>query len=419
MADEIKNTNINETQDQKNHSESPMDYKLIVDMVKEMENHYKMCEDLVSTSIGSNFGVDKSVLEKMLAYTIDDIDNMSHDEICDIFNKYSLPDTNSIDTIIKNKDILTAFINEDASDDDVLKAALKSLKKESVQLYSLKSESDSIREESRDILNEYINYASSDKAKEMRESRLKAMKSAIEISEDGPKKRAMEKMVATIESAQSLSFIYKRFNELGDKEVKSIVDSYFDNKKGAYIIKRFKNNITKFGFGEGLFKYFFNLEENFLDEYYHPFNNLFLFIYMRFVGYADPYNKNDTLFVQALTSSMANLVYHRFQENGEDRFIEIIKDILNKFSDYHDKFNNDNSTHPNHPKRIYADKKREMDRKTAMIAKMDELKITGYDVNASADDMQAFMNEKLDELIKKQNTKTDESVEEVNETSEE
>jgi hypothetical protein len=33
--------------------------------------------------------------------------------------------------------------------------------------------------------------------------------------------------------------------------------------------------------------------------------------------------------------------------------------------------------------------------------------------------MQAFMNEKLDELIKKQNAKTDESTEEVNETSEE
>lgn len=423
MSEEIKNTNVKNNENREvtseNNGSSAMDYKLIVDMVKEMESNYKMCKDMITSAIASNFSLDEAILEKMLTYTNEDIDNMSDTDIRELLTKYSLPGTDSPSVILETRKSLNSDNEENVSDEDALREAVKSIKKESVDLYSLKAESDSIKDESQEILNDYINYATSDKIKEKRAARLEAMKAAAEISEDGPKKIAMQKMIDAIEASQTLSFIYKRFNELGDKEIKSIVTSYFDNNKGAYVIKRFKNNITKFGFSENLFRYFFNLEENFLDEYYHPFNNLFLFIYMRFVGYADPYSKSDKLFVQALTSSMANLVYHKFQNNEKDNFVDIMKDILDKFADYHDKFNKDNSTHPNHPKRIEADSKREIDRKTAMIAKMDELNITGYDKNSTADEMQAFMNEKLDELIKKQNTKTDESVEEVNETSEE
>jgi hypothetical protein len=129
---------------------------------------------------------------------------------------------------------------------------------------------------------------------------------------------------------------------------------------------------------------------------------------MRFVAHADAYNKQDVMFVQSLTSSMANLIYHRFDSTvNEKNFLEIIKKVLDNFIDYYDYFIENNSTQPTHPLRIQADNKRNAERREALIKKMNELKITGYDENATADELQTYMNEALDTMIKEQ-TKKDE-----------
>ena len=133
---------------------------------------------------------------------------------------------------------------------------------------------------------------------------------------------------------------------------------------------------------------------------------------MRYVSYADPYDKTSKLYVQSLTSELANLIYHRFDSNETEQvFLDFIKSLLDKFMPYYDKFNSDNITHPKHPTRVEADTKHEKKRKDALIAHMNQLHIEGYDENSSADELQNFYNEKMRALIDEQVEKKKESEE--------
>lgn len=419
MSEENKNTNIEETE---TSTRSVKDYKVIIDMTREMEEQYKMFKDLVVTSIHDNYGVEEDILEALIPYTKEYVSEMDIDIIRNFINKYSATDTPATQVIVSNAIADEEGPDFNKTDVEIIREAFINIKEQSIQLFTMKSEVEGIRNDSQSILKEYIEYASSEKVRVKRAERLESMKAAAAKMDDGPEKRSAERMIKVMESTQTLSFIFSRFNEMGDKEVKSIVDSFFSTRKGAYIVNRFKKAITKFGFGDSLFKYFFNLEENFLDEKYTPFNNLFLFIYMRFVGHADPYNNSDKMYVQALTSSMANLVYHRFEASTlENSFIDTVKAVLDKFMDYREKFVNENTTQPNHPQRVAADNRRNQERRSALIDKMKELQITGYDENASADELQQYMNKKLEEMIQAQKPAEAEEVEveETDDTSEE
>ena len=195
------------------------------------------------------------------------------------------------------------------------------------------------------------------------------------------------------------------------------------NKRGSYVINRYKDKIVKFGFDANLYKYFFNLEENFLSEEYHPFNNLFLFYYMRFVAYSDPYKEEDKVYVLSLTSAIANLIYHRFPKDkkevddsaidesnvnaAEQRFIKILEKFASFFEDQREYFFENNTMRPGHPIREEMTAKREMERKAELIKKMSELNITGYDENMSANELQEYFNSKLDEVIEQQKKERD------------
>ena len=77
---------------------------------------------------------------------------------------------------------------------------------------------------------------------------------------DEIKKKKIQNMIDSIESAMNYSFMEDRFKSLGDKEIESIVAGFFSPKKGMYMIQRFKERIKKFGFNDNIFKYFFNIE---------------------------------------------------------------------------------------------------------------------------------------------------------------
>ena len=95
----------------------------------------------------------------------------------------------------------------------------------------------------------------------------------------------IQKKIDTLEKIINGSFITERLDKLGTKEVESIVKTYFNNNKSAYIIERFKNKIEKVGFNSSTYRFFFNIEEKYLPEEYHVYNNLYLFIVMRFIAY--------------------------------------------------------------------------------------------------------------------------------------
>lgn len=393
------NNDVTEVTNEENTLGSPNDYKVIIDSIKEMEEQYNMLKEISETNIKSLYSLKPNVLMAILSITKESIKtNNSIDNFINFLCSFN--DTSKMpDEYIKI--LIDTYRSYDSEPDiEVLRGIMLNIKEISINLYKSKLEADKLKEESNDILKEYIEYTTSATVQETRLKRLDILKQSLETITDDVQKKKIENMIKSIESTYSLSFIFERFDKFSDKEVKTCKDIFFDQRKSAYVITKFKNKIGKFGFNENLYKYFFNIEENFLNEKYHPFNNFFLFLYMRFIGYADPYNKNDVMHVQSLTSNMANLIYHKFATtSNEENFILIITRMLDKFECFREYFEKYNTTQPKHPKRIAADEQHEKNRKLALINKMKELNIIGYDENASADELQKYFNDKLSELM--------------------
>ena len=235
MSEENKNTNIEETE---TSTRSVKDYKVIIDMTREMEEQYKMFKDLVVTSIHDNYGVEEDILEALIPYTKEYVSEMDIDIIRNFINKYSATDTPATQVIVSNAIADEEGPDFNKTDVEIIREAFINIKEQSIQLFTMKSEVDGIRNDSQSILKEYIEYASSEKVRVKRAERLESMKAAAAKMGDGPEKRSAERMIKVMESTQNLSFILSRFNEMGDKEVKSIVDSFFSTRKGAYIVNK-------------------------------------------------------------------------------------------------------------------------------------------------------------------------------------
>lgn len=449
---------------------SAKDYKMMIDMIKEMDEQYNALRDIYATNIMNSYGIKASILDDIIVYTNESIDNAPYDELCMflsnyIENKNDLLEVYGEKVVVKGEvdDKIRASIicralanklkenakysmheeyvlNKDKEDNDnnteeateeltrntivtdsddntysvtqIIRNIMKDIKESSLAVLNAKVEAEKLKKESESIINEYLNYMSSSTVQEKRKMRIEAMKDAYSQCTDNDEKIKIKKMIDTLESSQNLSFLLNRISLYKDKEIDNIVKSYFDEKSSAYILEKYNKKISKFNFDPRLYKYFFNIEENFLEEKYHVFNNLFLFIYMRYVSYADPYDKTSKLYVQSLTSELANLIYHRFDSNETEQvFLDFIKSLLDKFMPYYDKFNSDNITHPKHPTRVEADTKHEKKRKDALITHMNQLHIEGYDENSSADELQNFYNEKMRALIDEQVEKKKESEE--------
>lgn len=407
--EEIKTEEVLEETDEEDEEESlsPENYKAIIDMIKEMESEYKMLKEITSIHVNSQYGLSSDVLTRILPLTEEYIKNeMTMEEMEDFLEKNKenvLIDIRVIGAII----IKTSTEDEEMETintlEDAYRYLLLDIKRDSMTLFNTEKSIKDLRDQSSDVLKEYFTYYSSKELRKMKLERLDIMKKEVEKESDEKLKKQMEKKIADMEAAYSLSFLFTRIEKFGKKEIENIKDAFFDKAKGSYIIDKYRSKIESFGFKDKLYRYFFNIEETFLPEEYHVYNNLYLFIYMRMVAYADANNKTEKLFVQSLTSTMANLVYHRFEEKiNEDEFITIVERLLDNFAEYKDFFEKYNAMHPNHPKRIEATKKREKERREFLMTKMDQMGITGYPEDACADDLQNYLNDSIEKMLQEQ-----------------
>ena len=367
------------------------DYRVIIDMIREADDYHKMMIETTHSLVKDTFNLNPEVLDYVLRYDKSEIENLDTEEIRNFLDSYSLPEESA--DVRKIKDM----------DRDELVKALTVIKDASLTLLASQQEVQSLKKESNDVLNEYFNYMSSDKIKESRKKRLELMKNELETVTDEVQKKKIVDMIATMEASLNFDFLKTRFNKLGDDEISNIEKGFFDEKRGTYIIEKFKTKIVKFGYRDNIFQLFLNIEENFLDEKYAPYNNLFLFIYTRMVAYSNPDDRKDKLFVQTLTGALANLIYHKFDSTtNEQQFLSVISNVLDYFEKDRDMFISGNTTYINHPMRQEVLKKHETRRREALIKSMDKLGIKGYDKDASIDDLQEFYNNEVDLLTKKQ-----------------
>lgn len=405
-----------EEMDEEEDYSSPEDYKLIIDMLKQMDEQYDTLKEYTHSHVRNEYALNPDILTNILGYTEEDIkEKMSLKDMVDFVKPYVDPiaDINIIiQEIVKNskkeENINTA--------EDGYRKMLLDIKEDSMTIYDMESKIKELRAQTSDILKEYFAYSSSNAVRQQNLENLATLKAQVEKEGDELAKKKALRKIEDMEAAYSLSFLFRRLDRYGKKEVQNIKDVFFDKVKGSYIIEKYKGKIESFGYKDRLYRYFFNIEENFLPEKYHVYNNLFLFIYMRLVAYSDANNRAEATFVRAITGSMANLIYHRFDEKeNENEFLSIVEKLLDYFEEYHDYFEKYNVTQPNHPKRIEATKKREAERRELLITKMNQMGITGYPEDACADDLQNYMNEQIEKLVQEQRKDGDDTLVEENE----
>lgn len=385
--EEINTANNNDNQTKKKNV-STEDYRVIIDIIHEMDEQCKILESSTKNIIEDQHDLHSDVINDILQFTKEDIPTIDISVLRSFLASHANSDEKKMSLI-------------NASDDEIRNEMLE-IKDASLVLLSAKEEAHKIKDESSEALEEYFNFMSSDRVNTSRKKRLDAMKKALELENNETQKKEIQKMINTIESAMNFDFLEKRFSMFGDREIESIEEGFFDGRRGSYVIDRYMKRIEKFGFNPDLYKYFINIEENFLNEKYSPYNNLFLFIYMRMVAYADPYDKSDKLFVQSITGALASLIYHKFDNSeSEYNFIKTISNILDHFEKDRDRFIECNTTYEKHPMRIKAEEEHTAMRKKSLIESMDKMGIKGYDSSLDVNSLQEYYNNEV-ELMKKQ-----------------
>lgn len=397
-----------------NTASNSVSMKELISTVKMVKEQTDEMEGMIKTHMGDFFHMRGEIAEDILSFSENKIKEMTEEEIMKYLKKYYILDDEykKLEELISDNQFNSDPSYENLTRVGALRKILLDIKKESDSMYSLREEFKNIEKETTDILKDYNEYLYSPEMQKKKMEKLQKLKEEAEKTTDEKEKKEMLKKIEVMEASYSLSFLFSRINKYGEKEIDSIVNAFFDKSKGSYIIDKYKNKIKLFGFNNKVYKYFFNIEENFLDETYHPFNNLFLFIYMRMIAYFDPYNTEEKLYAQSLTSSLANLIYHRFEKTEKEKeFLEIIQKILDKFDSYREEFSENNTTNPNHPLRIKVEKEHESKRREFLMKKMDDMGITGYPEEGTANELQEYMNDAIDEMVKEKKTSGNVNVE--------
>lgn len=340
----------------------------------------------------ATYGINPAYLKDAVKFSLEDLEGYEDEAIQKMYDLYYTGEEEYKETDLAK-----------------MREALVNCKKLSNTAFQTKEEYDKIQE----IYDESVDTEWKRRnSKEYKEATLKRLDTwreelkQLDPVKDSKTIRDLRGKIEFLESTVTLDFIVDRIQHV-DTEKASIIRQFFSEREGGYAKNRCIQRSPKFGFDANWYKYFFNLEENFLPEEYHVFNNLFLFNVMRFVGYQDPYSVKERGMVQSIINSLTGLVYHKFEDHSmEEMIIKLIEQYDSYFMDYKEKFEADNTTHPNHPIRLAYSKKLEADKRNEIMASLQkfELPVPENAAEMSVQELHKYFNHAMEEMVAK-NTK--------------
>lgn len=364
----------------------------IREIMKMARESYNTSMNQTASLMEASYKISTAFLKEAAKWSTEEFDTMSDDDIKMIYNSYYIGSAEA--KLLQPED---------------MRKDLKACKGLSNTAYEMQKSFKEVQDLYNESVDEDWKRRNSKEYRDATLKRIEEWKSEIEKMDpvkDAKMIRDLRQKVEFMESTITLDFITERIKHV-EKEKSTIMRQFFSESEGSYSLNRCKSRSPKFGFDADWYKFFFNLEENFLPEEYHAFNNLFLFNVMRFIGYQDPYNAKDRGMVQAIVSSLTGLVYHKFADTEmENVIISLIKDYDSYFEDQREKFMKDNTTRPNHPVRLEQSKKADADRRNELFAAMVKFnfEVPENAAEISTRDLQEYFNNKMEEMVSK-NTK--------------
>lgn len=269
--------------------------------------------------------------------------------------------------ILKQHDVeVEEFLGDVEVDEEEKKVLLVEKMKEMLkyvidtmaEIKNITEDRNKILENLTDLNNEYLKNKLSKDQVELRKKEIEELKNFLdnfdEKTDSLSKKRQSEKRVKVLEASFDLSFIYERIKE-NKREIKSVMDAFFDTRLGNIVMDRSSKKIIKYGYSSTFYKLFISLEEKILEEKYHVYNNLFLFNVMKYIAYTDPNDKNDVTLVSAIMNHLFALHYNIIDNESLEVLKNAMRIFLDMFEENREEFEKTNVTHPKHPNRVKRD----------------------------------------------------------------
>lgn len=272
---------------------------------------------------------------------------------------------------------------EDMSTLDFTKYMIRDVKKEMDVVLDSKVRMDNVDDDIRKVKSDYIEFVHSDQFYERRKQHLEELKEASEKETDESLRKELQKKLHFIENLDSCRFLVERLESNGEKEIDRLKKQFFSNNLGEFTMKKFSSACKRFKLDPAIHRHFLNLEEMFLPEQYHPFNNIFLFVGISFISFADSQRKDEVAYVNKLVNNLVFLIQHKFpSETEKDRFVQLIQEIDDYFLPFEEEFKEKNITWKNHPRRLQAGERAERRKRDVILQK---LKLRGIEADPSLD----------------------------------
>lgn len=322
-------------------------YKQLCGMLDDMKDQISGYEELVNLSVTTTYNLSEDVKGKIIDLPQEKIQELTEEEIMNILG---------CETTEELLELKKHIHQEDKTNVEYGTYVIGAIKEQLDVLVSMRNEYIKMEKEKNEISKEYINYLNSPEYKKEREEKLKKLREDYEKETDPVAKYNMKKALDSIESISDLSFLFKGFNTRPEFEKKSIMDMMFDDKRANYMLERYFKKCKALKIRPLIFRELLNIEEKFLPEEYHVYNNLFLFFCLRYIAYSNTNISSECAYSTALISNLTKLKYEQFAiQEEKEYFIKTIMDVLDFFKDEYEKFDKENITHPKHPSRIQHD----------------------------------------------------------------
>lgn len=293
---------------------------------------------------------------------------------------------------------------------ELVKKYLKDTWKEMDEITKSHEQVSEIEKEIHGLIETDVARKTSEEYAALLEKKLSDLKEKISIEKDEKEVKKLQAEIDEIENYKNFVFLYERTNRLGKEEIELIKDSFFDNRRSSYLMKKFKDKLKQLKYDPRVYMMFMNIEEKFLEKKYHVFNNLFLFHIVRYIAHVNCSKDSEKKCATNIIANLLNLSYNKFSSNTvRENFLNVIRTFLDQFEEYREFFNEENILHPDHPVRIAKVEKQNDAVKEMIYA---NLKDAGHEVTEEVkaldlDDLRKFYEEYLDQTLTEKQVKQD------------
>ena len=365
-------------------------------------SEYEQAKALIQEA-KENLNLQKELVEREL-----ESEGVLIDELRDVLDKYPLE---KLRTLLENEENVKAtydrikvqvendpnYIEEPESQKSWILDAAKNLS----DLMESEKEIEDMEKENGNGIKEYHDYMNSTEYEEERLKSIERMKKEVEEEKQKEKPeyqkiRKLENEITLKESRYTLSFIESKY-----LTVDKITDAFFTNQKSDYMMRKFIDKCKQIHMDPRIYHYFFSIEEKYLEEKYHPFNNLYLFRVMQFISHADAHQRENQ--IRMIISTLSNLIFDSFvSEDAKNTFLDSIRKFLDQFIDAGktEEFMEKNILRPGHEYRIEKEKEREKEARKSIY----EMSLK----NGWVEDTKSLEELPYEELVKFVNKKQEE-----------